>query len=126
MPTAQVDADRHPERTLIYRVLFHHIDSFLQEYESRFERDYGYLRHIVEEMVYKYLDCGNPKFGFVRIKCSDCGTEKLRMFPARPVDSPNAHLLPKLSLIWQLRKEELLVDSICFFYVFLLMKQLKG
>jgi len=25
---------RHPERTLMYRVLFHHIDSFLKVYES--------------------------------------------------------------------------------------------
>ena len=27
----------------MYRVLFHHIDSFLKAYESRFERDYGYI-----------------------------------------------------------------------------------
>jgi hypothetical protein len=32
---------RHPERTLLYRVLFHYFDRFLSEYESRFEREYG-------------------------------------------------------------------------------------
>jgi len=42
----------------MYRVLFHHIDSFLKAYESRFEREYGYLRPIIEEVVDKYLDCG--------------------------------------------------------------------
>ena len=26
---------RHPERTVLYRVLFHHFDRFLTEYESR-------------------------------------------------------------------------------------------
>ena len=31
---------RHPERTALYRVLFHHFDRFLTEYESRFEREY--------------------------------------------------------------------------------------
>jgi len=39
----------------MYRVLFHHIDSFLKAYESRFEREYGYLRPIIEEVVDKYL-----------------------------------------------------------------------
>jgi hypothetical protein len=34
---------RHPERTVLYQVLFHHFDRFLTEYESRFEREYGYL-----------------------------------------------------------------------------------
>jgi len=55
----------------MYRVLFHHIDSFLKAYESRFEREYGYLRPIIEEVFDKYLDCGNPKGGFDRLKCSD-------------------------------------------------------
>ena len=38
---------RHPERTVLYRVLFHHFDRFLTEYESRFEREYGFFRPIV-------------------------------------------------------------------------------
>jgi len=67
----------------MYRVLFHHIDRFLKAYESSFEREYGYLRPIVQEVVDKYLDCGNPKCGFARIRCSDCGTEKLLMFSCK-------------------------------------------
>ena len=35
---------RHPERTVLYRVLFHHFDRFLAEYESRFEKEYGFFR----------------------------------------------------------------------------------
>jgi hypothetical protein len=35
---------RHPERTVLYRVLFHHFDRFLTEYEARFEREYGFFR----------------------------------------------------------------------------------
>ena len=60
----------------MYRVFFHHIDSFLKVYESRFEHEYGYLRPIVEEVVDKYLDCVNLKCGLARFKCSDCGTGK--------------------------------------------------
>jgi hypothetical protein len=33
---------RHPERTVLYRVLFHHFERFVAEYEARFEKEYGY------------------------------------------------------------------------------------
>ena len=55
---------RHPECTVLYRVLFHHFERFVAEYEERFERTYGYFRPIVKDVVEKYLDCGNPRCGF--------------------------------------------------------------
>ena len=75
-----VNRPRHPERTVFYRVLFHHFDRFLAEYETRFAREYGFFRPIVKEVVGRYLDCGNPKCGFARIRCPDCGEERLLMF----------------------------------------------
>jgi ribosomal protein S27E len=66
---AGVYRPRHPERTVLYRVLFHH-----------FGRTYGYFRPIVKEVVERYLDCGNPKCGFARIRCPDCHTEQLLTF----------------------------------------------
>ena len=41
---AGIYRQRHPERTIFYRVFFHYFDSFLLEYENRFEREYGFLR----------------------------------------------------------------------------------
>jgi hypothetical protein len=38
---AGVYRPRHPERTVLYRVLSHHFEQFLAEYEDRFEREYG-------------------------------------------------------------------------------------
>jgi len=35
----------------LYSVLFHHFERFVAEYENRFERDYGYFRPIVKEVV---------------------------------------------------------------------------
>jgi hypothetical protein len=66
---------RHQERTVLYWVLFHHFDRFLAEYENRFEKEYGYLRPIIKELVEKYIDCGNPKCGFARVRCQDCGSD---------------------------------------------------
>ena len=80
---AGVYRPRHPERTVLYRVLFHYFDRFLTEYESRFEKEYGFLRPIIKEVVERYLDCGNPRCGFARLRCPDCGEERLLMFSCR-------------------------------------------
>jgi hypothetical protein len=64
---------RHPEKTVLYRVLFHCFERFVSEYETRFEKEYGYFRPVVKEVVEKYLDCANPKNGFARVKCCNRG-----------------------------------------------------
>jgi hypothetical protein len=56
-------------------VLFNHFDRFLLDYESRFENEYGFFRPIIKEVVERYLDCSNPRCGFARIRCPDCGEE---------------------------------------------------
>ena len=76
---------RHPERTALYRMLFHHFDRFLTEYESRFEREYSFFRPIVKEVVERYLDCGNPRCGFARIRCPDLSFLAVIDIAARPV-----------------------------------------
>jgi hypothetical protein len=63
---------RHPERTVVYRVLFHHFGRFLSEYEGRFEKECGFLRPVVKDVVERYLDCANPRRGFARIRCPSC------------------------------------------------------
>ncbi|MCK4646189.1 MAG: hypothetical protein KAU46_08045 [Candidatus Aminicenantes bacterium] len=50
---ARVYRPRHPERTVLYRVLFHHFERFLAEYEMHFEREYRFLRPIIKEVVGK-------------------------------------------------------------------------
>jgi len=99
---SRIYCPRHPERTLFYRVLFHYFEPFLLEYENRFERHFGHLRPIVQEVVDKYLDCGNPKCGFARIRCPDCGTERditpgiiavIQSFGSRINFHPHLHFL---------------------------------
>lgn len=45
---AGVYGPRYPERTVLYRVLFHHFERFVAEYEERFEKDYGFFRPIIK------------------------------------------------------------------------------
>jgi len=74
---------RHPERTVLYRVLFHNFDRFLTVYEGRFEKEYGHFRPVVKEVVERYLDCGNPRSGFARIRGPDCHSEQLLTFSCK-------------------------------------------
>ena len=84
---------RHPERTVLYRVLFHHFERFVAEYESRFEREYGFFSPVVKEVAERYLDCGNPGCGFAGIRCPHCRAEHLLMFSCR-------------SLLWRPRSRQ--------------------
>ena len=61
---SQVYRRRRPERSVVYRALAHHFERFLGVYEERFERAFGYLRNVVEEAVYRYLDCGILEQGY--------------------------------------------------------------
>ena len=58
---------RHPEHTAFYRVLFHYFESFLLEYENRFERYFGHLRLIIQEVTVGHHEARKavviPKFG---------------------------------------------------------------
>jgi len=74
---------RHPEKTVLGQVLFHHFEQFVAEYENRFERQYGFFRPIIKEAIERYLDCGNPRCRFAQIRCPDCGSEFLPHFSCR-------------------------------------------
>ena len=36
----------------------------------------GFFRQIIKDFVERYLDCGNPRCGFARIRCPDCREEQ--------------------------------------------------
>ena len=80
---------RHPENAVLYQVLATHFDTFLAQYEARFQRRYGYLRPVVREVVDRYLDCANPMCGFARIRCPECAREYLLTFSCK-----TRHLCP--------------------------------
>ena len=73
-------------------MLFHYFERFLREYEGRLEKEYGYFRPVVREVVERYLDCGNPRSGFARIRCPDCHGEHLLAFSCKtPGFCPSCH-----------------------------------
>jgi hypothetical protein len=48
---AGVYRPRNPERTVLYRVVFHYFDQFLAEWEGHFEKEYGFFCPIAKEVT---------------------------------------------------------------------------
>ena len=108
---AGIYRQRHPERTAFYRVLFHYFDEFVAEYENYFEREYGCFRPVIQDVVEKYLDFGNPKCGFARIRCIDCGKEFLLYFSCHGRGfCPSCHA-KRIEEWGEWMREELILDT---------------
>jgi hypothetical protein len=59
-----------------------HFDEFERVYEERFADKHGFWRPVVRKVVDRFLDCGDLRHGFARIRCEnpDCGHEMLLAF----------------------------------------------
>jgi len=64
---------RHPERTVLYEVVQHHLESWLAERHAADDAPPWY----VEEDFRRYLDCGLFCRGFARARCAACGHDFL-------------------------------------------------
>ncbi len=51
--------------------------------DEEFQHTFGILRSVTEQVVEKFLDCGNPLGGFARIRCLQCGHERLLAFSCK-------------------------------------------
>jgi hypothetical protein len=64
---------RKPEGTVLYRVVQHHLETFLAS-----TREQGrVVPRFVERELHAFLDCGLLCRGFLRVRCDDCGRERL-------------------------------------------------
>ncbi len=101
---------RRPERSVLYRALAHHFERFEQVYEERFEPAFGFLRKVVRESVFRFLDCGILERGFARLYCRECRRSIAVAFSCRQrCVCPSCH--QKRELVWaDFATEELLEE----------------
>jgi len=69
---------RHPERTVLYGVVQHHFESWLQHHRERCADDP--IPAYIERDFRAYLDCGIMARGFARARCAACGHDLLIAF----------------------------------------------
>jgi hypothetical protein len=65
---AAVYRPRNPQLSDYYRCVEDYFETFVRVYEEYFPRQYGFWRPYVEQVIYRYLDCGDLSHGFARVK----------------------------------------------------------
>jgi len=76
----QVYRPRRPKESPLWQCLCAHFYDFIQAYPEKYEKKYGFLKPVVEDVVNKYLDCGDLTKGFARIYCENCKKSMLLPF----------------------------------------------
>jgi len=78
---APVHYERHrPEQTTLYRLVQQHAATFFAEAESATGAS---LPQFVKDEFDAFLECGILAHGFLRLRCADCGHDKLVAFSCK-------------------------------------------
>jgi hypothetical protein len=81
---------REPERTLLHSVVRDRLEPFLAAARDRSATGRGLPAH-VERDLRAYLGCGILAKGFARIRCPDCGFERLVAFSCKAHSCPSCN-----------------------------------
>jgi hypothetical protein len=73
MPDTRFYRPRNPEESPVHRILVDHFDEFERVYPDRYQERYGFWRPVVANAVADFLKCGDPREGFARVRCPECG-----------------------------------------------------
>jgi hypothetical protein len=74
---AAVYHPRNPQSLDYYRCVEDYFESFVRIYDDHFSRQYGFWRPYMEQVIHRYLECGDLLNGFACVKCKDHGHEYL-------------------------------------------------
>jgi hypothetical protein len=77
-----------PEKTLLHTVVREHLESFLAQARERSNHGRG-LPAFVERELRAYTSCGLLARGFARVRCPDCGFERLVAFSGKASICPS-------------------------------------
>jgi len=80
---AAVYHPRKPRNSPLWQLLNEHFHHFVSEYEDRFQKAYGFFRQVISDVVQNFLQCGDLKQGFARVRCPECHHEYLLAFSCR-------------------------------------------
>jgi Transposase zinc-binding domain len=76
---------RNPKESPLYCLVEDYFDRFEGLYDERFAPTHGHWRPVVHQVADAFLDCGDLRHGFARIRCEnpDCRHEMLLAFSCR-------------------------------------------
>jgi hypothetical protein len=76
---------RNPFQSPLWNILHNNYEEFRANYDESYEKQYGFFRCVIDEVVQDYLKCGDLKEGFARVRCTnpDCRNEYLLAFSCK-------------------------------------------
>ena len=78
---ASVHYERHlPEQTTLYRLVQQHAESFFAQTE---EAAGASMTQFIKDEFDAFLECGILAHRFLRLRCDDCGHDKLVIFSCK-------------------------------------------
>jgi len=81
--TCRVYRPRRPRESPLFRLVEQHLEELLRVWPTRFHRQHGPLRPVVERVLREFLKCGLLEHGFARLWCSQCRRSVLVGFSCR-------------------------------------------
>jgi Transposase zinc-binding domain len=78
--TCRIYKPRRARESPLYRLVEQHLDALLRAWPTRFVRQHGPLRPVVERVLREFLKCGLLEHGFARLWCSECRSSVLVAF----------------------------------------------
>ena len=60
---------REPTDSPLWKILHNQYEDFKAGYDEHCEKQYGFFRPVVDEVVEEYLRCGDLHEGFARVRC---------------------------------------------------------
>ena len=76
---------REPADSSLWKTLHNHYEDFKAGYGEHCEKQYGFFRPVVDEVVEEYLRCGDSREGFARVRRAnpECEHEHLLAFSCK-------------------------------------------
>jgi hypothetical protein len=81
--TCRVYRPRKPRDSPLFQLVERHPEELLRLWPSRFARQHGPLRSVVERVLREFLRCGLLEHGFARLWCAECRRSVLVAFSCR-------------------------------------------
>lgn len=74
---------RNPRDSAFYAVIEDYLEEFIRVYDDKYQKEYGFWRPVIQQVMEKYLECGDLHHGFARVRCPDCAHEFLLAFSCK-------------------------------------------
>ena len=80
---AGVYKPRNPKDSPFHACVENHFEELESVWDDLYAPRYGFWRPYITDVIYRYLDCGDLRCGFARVRCDHCGHEYLLAFSCK-------------------------------------------